>query len=109
MPELVRDFLDPAEFFQQVKNICGIGFYCGVPDSLLKGIFPPLPHSKSILSSRFDLDFCAYVTDNVPSSHHIITANEGSAVGLACGSYMATGQPSLVYLQVNRKFIINDD
>jgi hypothetical protein len=31
----------------------------------------------------------------------VITANEGSAVGLACGSYMATGQPSLVYLQVN--------
>lgn len=30
----------------------------------------------------------------------MITANEGSAVGLACGSYMATGNPSLVYLQV---------
>ncbi len=39
MPELVRDFLDPGEFFQQVKNICGIDFYCGVPDSLLKGRF----------------------------------------------------------------------
>lgn len=39
MPELVRDFLDPAEFFQQVKNICGINFFCGVPDSLLKGMF----------------------------------------------------------------------
>ncbi|CAF5041716.1 unnamed protein product [Rotaria sp. Silwood1] len=80
MPELVRDFLDPAKFYQQIKTICGINFFCGVPDSLLK-------------------DFCAYVTKNVPSSHHIITANEGSAVGLACGSYMATGQPSLVYLQ----------
>jgi hypothetical protein len=31
MPELVRDFLDPGEFFQQVKS--------GVPDSLLKGMF----------------------------------------------------------------------
>jgi hypothetical protein len=40
------------------------------------------------------------VTKNVPSSHHIITVNEGSAIGLACGSYMATGRPSLVYLQV---------
>jgi hypothetical protein len=39
MPELVRDFLDPAEFFRQVKTICGIDFFCGVPDSLLKGIF----------------------------------------------------------------------
>lgn len=37
MPELVRDFLDPGEFFNQVKNICGIEFFCGVPDSLLKG------------------------------------------------------------------------
>ncbi|CAF3500542.1 unnamed protein product [Rotaria sp. Silwood1] len=80
MPELVRDFLDPAEFFQQVKSICGINFFCGVPDSLLK-------------------DFCAYVTKNVPSSHHVIAVNEGSAIGLACGSYMATGHPSLVYLQ----------
>ena len=40
MPELVRDFLDPAEFFQQVKTICGIDFFCGVPDSLLKGKSP---------------------------------------------------------------------
>ena len=37
MPELVRDFLDPGEFFRQVKTICGIEFFCGVPDSLLKG------------------------------------------------------------------------
>ena len=37
MPELVRDFLDPADFYQQVKAVCGIDFYCGVPDSLLKG------------------------------------------------------------------------
>ncbi|CAF3346812.1 unnamed protein product, partial [Rotaria sp. Silwood2] len=80
MPELTRDFLHPAEFYQQVKTICGINFFCGVPDSLLK-------------------DFCAYVTKNVSPNYHIITTNEGSAVGLACGSYMATGQPSLVYLQ----------
>lgn len=37
MPELVRDFLDPGEFYRQVKTICGIDFFCGVPDSLLKG------------------------------------------------------------------------
>ena len=37
MPELVRDFLDPAEFYRQVRTICGIDFFCGVPDSLLKG------------------------------------------------------------------------
>ena len=37
LTELVRDFLDPAVFYQQLKNK-GIDFYCGVPDSLLKGI-----------------------------------------------------------------------
>lgn len=36
MTELVRDFLDPADFYQSLKKI-GIDFYCGVPDSLLKG------------------------------------------------------------------------
>jgi hypothetical protein len=36
MTELVRDFLDPANFYQSLKKI-GIDFYCGVPDSLLKG------------------------------------------------------------------------
>lgn len=36
MTELVRDFLNPAVFYQAVKGI-GIDFFCGVPDSLLKG------------------------------------------------------------------------
>lgn len=37
MTELIRDFLDPAEFYQDVKKMGGIDFFCGVPDSLLKG------------------------------------------------------------------------
>jgi hypothetical protein len=45
------------------------------------------------------------VTKNVPSTHHIITANEGAAIGLACGSYMASGQPALVYLQVSQNLL----
>lgn len=36
MTELVRDFLDPGDFYRAVRNI-GISFFCGVPDSLLKG------------------------------------------------------------------------
>jgi hypothetical protein len=36
MTELIRDFLDPADFYQSIRNI-GIDFFCGVPDSLLKG------------------------------------------------------------------------
>jgi hypothetical protein len=39
MTELIRDFLDPAEFFKAVQKIGGIEHFCGVPDSLLKGIF----------------------------------------------------------------------
>jgi len=81
----------------------GVGFFCGVPDSLLK-------------------NFCAYITDNsvekvggesrstkddkTPLStstssllSHIIAANEGGAVALASGHYLATGKPALVYMQ----------
>ncbi len=58
----------------------GIDFFAGVPDSLLK-------------------DFCAYITDNVSSENHIITANEGGAVALAAGHYLATGKIGLVYMQ----------
>ena len=71
--------LQPAAFFQALKEQ-GITFFTGVPDSLLK-------------------DFCAYVTDHTDKSNHIITANEGNAVALAAGRYLAAGQISLVYLQ----------
>ena len=57
----------------------GVEFFTGVPDSLLKS-------------------FCAYVTDNCGESH-VIAANEGGAVGLAAGHYLATGRPALVYMQ----------
>jgi phosphonopyruvate decarboxylase len=55
-------------------------FFTGVPDSLLK-------------------DFCAYVTDHTDNSSHIIAANEGAAVSLAAGYYMATSHIPVVYLQ----------
>ncbi len=58
----------------------GVRFYAGVPDSLLK-------------------DFCAYVTDHAPAQRHSITANEGSAIALAVGHHLATGEVGLVYLQ----------
>ncbi len=57
-----------------------INCFCGVPDSLLK-------------------DFCAYITDNTTIKEHTITANEGNAIGLAAGHYLATGNPALVYMQ----------
>ena len=60
-------------------NDSWVGFFTGVPDSLLKS-------------------FCAYVTDNC-GENHVIAANEGGAVGLAAGHYLATGRPALVYMQ----------
>ncbi len=58
----------------------GLSFFAGVPDSLLK-------------------DFGAYVTDHTSPVDHIIAANEGNAIGLAAGHYLATGSPGLVYMQ----------
>lgn len=67
-------------YFHGALTDIGIDFFCGVPDSLLK-------------------DFTAYITDNVPHERHVISANEGNAIGLAAGHYLATGKPALVYLQ----------
>lgn len=64
--------------FYNILSDNGIDCFCGVPDSLLK-------------------NFCAYVTDN--AKNHTITANEGNAIGLAAGHYLATGRPALVYMQ----------
>jgi phosphonopyruvate decarboxylase len=65
--------------FVDVLESAGVDFFTGVPDSLLKS-------------------FCAYLTDNCADSH-VIAANEGGAVGLAAGHYLATGKPALVYMQ----------
>ncbi len=71
--------ISPEIFFNAlVKN--GIIKYSGVPDSLLK-------------------HFCAYVSDNSKQGNHLITANEGSAISLAAGQYVISGDPSLVYMQ----------
>lgn len=68
------------EFFIEKLRENGIDCFAGVPDSLLKNI-------------------CAYITDHCDAEHNIITANEGAAVGLAAGHYLATGQPACVYMQ----------
>jgi phosphonopyruvate decarboxylase len=51
----------------------------GVPDSLLKSVNAELETNRKI--------------------KHITSCNEGSAVGLGIGSFLATGVPSLVYMQ----------
>lgn len=79
MTETVRTYLNPAHFFMLLRAH-GTSFFAGVPDSLLK-------------------DVCAYITDNVPGSQHVIAANEGTALAMAAGHYLATGSIACVYLQ----------
>ncbi len=44
-------------------------------------------------------NICAYITDHTGKEEHIIAANEGAAVGIAAGYYLATGKIPLVYMQ----------
>jgi len=68
------------EFFIEKLRENGIDCFAGVPDSLLKNI-------------------CAYITDHCDAQHNIIAANEGAAVGIAAGHYLATGKVACVYMQ----------
>ena len=59
----------------------GIDFFTGVPDSQLKGLCDTL-----------------YATLGVQGKH-VVAANEGNAIGLCAGHYLATGRPALCYMQ----------
>jgi len=69
-----------SKFFIETLAKNGIDFFAGVPDSLLKNI-------------------CAYITDNYSDRNNIIAANEGAAIGLATGYYLATCRIPVVYMQ----------
>lgn len=71
--------IDSHHFIANLQRL-SVNFYTGVPDSLLKS-------------------FCACLLQTFPGDKHIIAANEGAAVALAAGHYLATKQLPLVYLQ----------
>ncbi len=71
--------IDTKSFYKTLID-SDLDFFCGVPDSLLKNL-------------------CACISDNAPTGHNIITANEGNAVGMACGYHIATGKYGVVYMQ----------
>ena len=71
--------INPTDFYDQLASH-GVDFFTGVPDSLLK-------------------EFCLSIDDRIPSDQHIITANEGNAVALAAGYYLAKKTLPLVYMQ----------
>jgi phosphonopyruvate decarboxylase len=70
----------PAEAFLSALQTEQVQFFAGVPDSLLK-------------------ELCACFSDTLATGQHVIAANEGGAIGLAIGHYLATHQPALVYMQ----------
>jgi phosphonopyruvate decarboxylase len=71
--------INPMDF-RAALDEADIRFITGVPDSLLK-------------------DVCACISSCYPAERHIIAANEGGAIGLAIGHYLATARPALVYMQ----------
>jgi len=71
--------IKPADFYEQLAGH-GVEFFAGVPDSLLK-------------------EFCLCIDDRIPDDKHIITANEGNAIALAAGHYLARKHLPFVYMQ----------
>lgn len=71
--------IDPAAFYERVRER-GVDLFVGVPDSLLT-------------------DLCACVFQLAPRNSNVITVNEGAAVGMAVGYYVATGRSAAVYMQ----------
>jgi phosphonopyruvate decarboxylase len=71
--------IKPLDFYNEL-SAHGINFFTGVPDSLLK-------------------EFCLCIDDFIPKEKHIITANEGNAIALAAGYYLANKSIPLVYMQ----------
>ena len=65
--------------FDSLKNM-GVDFFTGVPDSLLN-------------------DFCLYLCQHYTNEQHVMAANEGNAVAIAAGHYLATGHIPVVYMQ----------
>ena len=72
--------MDVKNFMLTLKSL-GAEFYTGVPDSLLSPFID-----------------CVMARHGI-SNQHVVAANEGAAVGLAAGHFLATGKPAVVYMQ----------
>lgn len=70
--------LNQKKVFKTLSDY-GVSFFTGVPDSYLNG-------------------FCNYALKHY-KERNIIAANEGNAVGIAAGHYIATREIPLVYMQ----------
>jgi phosphonopyruvate decarboxylase len=71
--------VDLQQVFEKLRDN-RIEFFTGVPDSLLK-------------------ELSSFIETNVNTENHIVAANEGNAIGIATGRYLATRTPACVYMQ----------
>ena len=71
--------INPLKFYNELIEQ-GIDFFTGVPDSLLK-------------------EFCLCIDDNMPKNKHLIASNEGNAIAIAAGHFLATKSIPVVYMQ----------
>lgn len=71
-----------ASILLEACEKAGIDFFSGVPDSQLKGLC-------NELYSRY----------GTASDRHVVAHNEGGAMALCAGHYLATGHPGLCYMQ----------
>lgn len=70
-----------SEFIDSLAGL-GVDYYTGVPDSQIAAL-------------------CSYLIreHGIRAESHVVAANEGGAVALAAGHYLASGKPAMVYLQ----------
>ena len=68
-----------VDIFKQIERL-GIEMVAGVPDFTLK-------------------QFCDGLQTYNGRFRHCVTANEGAAVGIAIGTYLASGKPACIYMQ----------
>lgn len=68
------------EIFLHTLRSEGVEFFTGVPDSYLNG-------------------FCDYLLRNVSQEKNVIAANEGNAIAIAAGHFLATQEIPFVYMQ----------
>lgn len=71
--------VNQEQLFKALEGM-GIDFFTGVPDSLLN-------------------DFCLYLCNHYTRKQHVMAANEGNAIAIAAGHYLATGNIPVVYMQ----------
>lgn len=77
----------PNKFLKTMTH-AGLTAYFGVPDSLLKELCQCITwHGEHKAVSDLGIE------------HHVIAANEGNAIGLAAGYYLASSKIPVVYMQ----------